>query len=206
MDILNSTIKFFAAASEAEEKTGIGVLALDIRQILIQAGTFLLLYLLVRKFALGKIVHFLEERKQTIDESLENAAKIERDLEKTAQKQEQILRKAREESDGIIAKAHEEAGALVQEAENKASAKAEEIIKNANLQIEAEISKAKSELKKDMLALVANATEVVLSEKIDQKKDAKLIETSISQQQATATDKLKTGQAKSNKQNAGSDE
>ena len=48
------------ASEAAAEKEGIAVLGIDPKAIILQAGTFLLLFLLVKKFALRGIVDTLE--------------------------------------------------------------------------------------------------------------------------------------------------
>ena len=57
-------------ASETAEKEGIAVLGIDIKAILLQAGTFVLLYLIIKKFALRGIVDTLEKRRKTIDKGV----------------------------------------------------------------------------------------------------------------------------------------
>ena len=59
-----------AAGHAAEEPAGIAALGIDPLAILAQAGTFLVLFWVVKKFALNKISATLEERRKTIDQGV----------------------------------------------------------------------------------------------------------------------------------------
>ncbi len=163
----------------AEEATGIATLGIDIKALLLQAGTFLILYLLFRKYALAKVVKALADRRETINEGLDNAELMEKRVAELREDTEAKLKQARVQADGIIAKAHDESGGLIQQAEEEASKRAEALISDARKTIEADALKAKKALRSDVLELVTSATETVLGEKIDDAKDAQLIEKAV---------------------------
>lgn len=163
------------AATEAAEPQGIAALGLNPWTILAQGVTFLVFFLLVKKFALGKIVDTIETRRKTIDESLDKAEELNRQNEEAEKRVNALLSDARKEAEEIVNKSREEAGAIVSTAENSAVEKAEKIIADGKLQIEAEVLKAREALKKETLSLVAQATEAVLGEAVDAKKSEALI-------------------------------
>lgn len=158
-----------------EEVEGIAALGIDPLAILLQSGTFLILFFIIKKYALEKIVAALEDRRRTIDESLTSAEQIEKRLALTTEETKQLLSQARNDADTVIAKAHEEAGIMIKTAEDTASSKAEQIITDAHARIDSDIAKSKKELERDMRVLVAEAVEVIIDEKLDDKKDAALI-------------------------------
>lgn len=164
------------ATEAVEEKSGLAVLGIDPKAILLQAGTFLLLFLIIRKYALQRIINTLESRRRTIEEGLTNAEKLQRMVEKTAEEQEKILAKTRLEADKILEKAQQEAGVIVKESEELAELRAAKLLDETRARIEQEVVQAKAALKKEMLQLVANAAELILEEKLDPKKDSALIE------------------------------
>ncbi len=168
-------IHILSLLASTEEPQGIAALGIDPWAILAQGLTFLVLFLLIKKFAFSKIVATLEERRKTIEGSLDRADELNKKNEEAEKRVGELLHKARKESEDIIAKSHEEAGAIVTEAEDAAAAKAEKIIEDGKLQIEAEVVKARNELKKETLGLVAQATEAVLAESVDVKKNEALI-------------------------------
>ena len=64
---------------------------------------------------------------------------------------------------------------MVADAESKAKTRAEQIVADAREQLALDVTKARESLKAETVKLVAAATEHLLHEKIDDKKDATLI-------------------------------
>ena len=168
----------------ATEESGVGVVGIDLIAILIQATTFIILFFIVKNFALEKIVKSLQDRKDKIDESLKNAEQIEKVQADTEQKVAALLKDARGQSDQIIADANTEAGAIVNKAEEEANKKADQIIADAQNKLDGDMQKARNELKKEVLDLVVAATETVLEEKADSVSDKRLIEKAIAEAKA----------------------
>lgn len=167
------TLTVLAATAEAPE--GIAALGLNPWTILAQGATFLVFFLLIKKFALGKIVDSLETRRKTIESSLDQAEELQKQNEEAEKRIGGLLSDARKEAEKIVNKSREEAGATIAAAEKSAGEKAEKIIADGKLQIEAEVIKAREALKKETLGLVAQATEAVLGEAVDAKKSEALI-------------------------------
>lgn len=165
-----------AASEAAAEPEGIAALGIDPWAILAQAVTFLVLFLLIKKFALGKIVNTLETRRKTIDKGVLLGVEMEKQKEHLDEEVEKMLQKARQEADKIIAGGQTEAGAIIKQAETDASDKAATIMADAHNRIGEDIEKAKTELKKDMIELVASATGAIIHEKVTAQSDAKLIQ------------------------------
>lgn len=165
-----------ASAEAAAEPEGIAALGIDPLAILAQAVTFLLLFFLIKKFALGKIVKTLEDRRKTIDKGVLLGLEMEKEKTELDNRVEEILAKARGEADKIIAGGQKEAGELLKQAEDDAKRKADALMADAHNRITEDIEKAKDELKRDMVNLVSHATAAVIREKVNADKDAKLIE------------------------------
>lgn len=176
MNVLDSLTTF-----ASEETTGIGALGLDWKVMLLQAGTFVLLYFIFKKYVLSKVVKVLDDRHEKIEESLKTAEDIEKRSEATNKEAEKIVAKARKDADVVIAKAHDEAGDMIKQAEDSATKKQEKMLVEAEAKIDADVKKAKVELRGELLTLVAGATETVLGEKIDADKDQDLIKKALSE-------------------------
>ncbi len=159
----------------AEKTAGIAALGIDPLAILAQAGTFLVLFWVVKKFALEKIVASLEERRKTIDKGVHLGFEMEKQRSKLEEQIEESLRETRVRADQIIAEAHKEAGEVLKAAEDSAGHKVDTMLADAHLKIEDDMKKAKVMLEKDMLNLVADATEAIIAEKLDADKDNALI-------------------------------
>ena len=163
------------AATEGEEAQGIAALGIDPLAILAQGLTFLVLFFLIKKFALGKIVNTLEERRKTIEGSLDKAEELSKKNEDAEKRVGELLSQARKDAEEVMNKGQEEAVTIVNTAEEKASTKAEKIMADGQAQIQAEVEKAKLELKKQTLDLVSQTTSIVLGETVDAKKHEELV-------------------------------
>ena len=159
-----------------EQASGIAALGIDPLAILAQALTFLVLFFVLKKFAMKGIVDTLEKRRKTIDDGVRLGLEMETEKAKLDEQVEILLQKARGEADKIIAQAHDESGSIVKEAEAKAIAKVEIMLKDAEAKIDEEIIHARKALQQETLTLVADATEKIIQTKLDQRRDAGLIE------------------------------
>ena len=166
------------AATEAAEESseGIGALGLSLPAIIASAITFLVLFLIVKKYALSGIVANLEKRENDINRGLHLTAEMDKKAAELEETVEKTLKQARSDADAIIAEAHTETGKMIQEAEEKASRKADEIILSAEGKIERDIAEARDGLKSEMAGLITEATEAILQQKLDSASDRQLVE------------------------------
>lgn len=171
--VLISLPKLFAAEESAG---GIAALGVDFKALILQIITFVLVFWLLKKFAFSKIVAKLDERRETIDQGVELGRQMAEEKSKLDMRVEELLAKARKDADKIISSGHAEAANLIKEAEQSASKKADALLADAKAKLDDDIAKAKKELEKQMLGLVADATEAVIEQKLDSSADQKLIE------------------------------
>ena len=176
--LLLSLTKF----ANAEEASGLGALGIDPVAIAAQASTFLILFLLAKKFAFKPISNTLEKRQTTIEQSIKEAEDLIEANKRTDAKIAEALKTARVESDKILKDAHAEATSIAKEAEVKAKASAEKIIEGAEAEIKLSVEKAKTELKSEVMGLVAQATESIIKQKMNDSSDKKIVEDILSNQ------------------------
>lgn len=169
-------IKLVTIFGNSEQPQGLAALGLDLVAILAQTLTFLLLFFVVKKYALEKIVNTLEDRRKTIESGVRLGRKMEAEQNKLSDKIEKELKKARSEADNIIAQSKEEASGIIRDAEEATARKVQAMLDDAHAKIEEDIATARKNLEKDVRILVANATGVILEEKLDAKKDMSLID------------------------------
>ncbi len=179
MQLIHLTLLAATESHEATSESGAAVLGVKPLAIILQTVTFLILFLVFKKFVLAKVVHTLEERRLTIEEGLKNAHEIEEAKRELATENEVIARKAREDAEKVIAKSHEEAGAIVANAATKAEKQAQAIVEKAHIQVQADVAAAREELRSELLGLVGEATEAVIDVKLDASGDKQLIEKSL---------------------------
>jgi F-type H+-transporting ATPase subunit b len=159
----------------ASEKTGIAALGIDPVAILLQLTTFVLIFLILKKFAFKTIVTKLDERREAINSGVELGREMELEKQQLDEQVQKMLHKARLEADKIVAESHHEAGSIIKEAEDKAARKIDGMLADAHLRLEQDRRRLRTELEEELVSLVADATEKLLREKVDAKKDAVLI-------------------------------
>ncbi|HEX4662042.1 MAG TPA: F0F1 ATP synthase subunit B [Candidatus Saccharimonadales bacterium] len=140
-----------------------------------QLITFILVLVLLRMFVYKKLVATLESRRAAVEQSLDQAKESAAELEQSREKVAGLIKQARAEADDIVATGQKESAAILDAAREKAVTQAEHIVTEAQARIEAEVRKARTELKKETIQLVAMATEKIIGEKLDPKKDEQLI-------------------------------
>jgi F-type H+-transporting ATPase subunit b len=158
-----------------DSSSGIGALGLNLTSFLIQLGTFIIAFLVLKKWAFKPILKVLEQRRNTIEQGVALGEKMQKEQAELQQKVAQALRDARSEADKIIAQAGEHGRQSIAAAEAKAKEKSESLIAAAEDRIDQNMKLARSQLEKELSGLVAEATEAVVGEKVDLKKDAALI-------------------------------
>lgn len=168
----------------AEEAAGIGALGINGGALLIQLVTFLLAYIVLRKFAFKPILKVLQERRDLIESGVNIGEQMKKDQAKLEEKIAQELQDARKEADSIIAAANETSRQTVREAEDKAKAKAANILAEADERIKADTQRARKRLEGELVGLISDATEAIIGEKVDAQKDAQLIDRALKGQTA----------------------
>ncbi len=167
---------YLAAAESAEES---GILGFSLQALIIQIITFILVFLLLKKFAFDKIVTLLDKRHKVIEEGVRHGQQMQREREKFENETSKIAREARHQADAIIGDAQKEAREIVRDAEKAAHTKSEIMLKDAEARIDEEAEQAKRRLEREVAELVSEVTETIVEEKVDSQKDADLIDKAI---------------------------
>lgn len=168
----------------ADSSSGIGALGIDGTAFAIQLITFLLAFLVLKRWAFTPIVKIMEQRRKTIEQGVALGEQMKKEQAELEKKVAGELHKAREQADGIIAAAQTQARQTVQNAEEAAGKKADGIIDAAHDRIAQDTARARKQLEREMIGLVSEATEAIIDEKVDAQKDAALIEKALKEQHA----------------------
>jgi F-type H+-transporting ATPase subunit b len=168
----------------AESSSGIGALGVDGKAFLIQLITFVLAFWVLQRYAFKPIIKVLRERRETIEQGVKLGEEMQKERAKLDAQVEKTLHDARAEADGIIAGAQDTARQTVREAEDKARDKAAGILEQADARIVQDTARARKQLEKELVGLISDATEAIIEEKVDAKKDAQLIERALKERQA----------------------
>src|SRR5438876_3600908 len=123
-----------------------------------QVISFVIVALLLRRFAYKPILGVLEERRQRIAEGQLNAEKIQKQLAEAEQRYAEILAKANAEAQRMIDEARESSAHLAERKQQEAIAAAEQIIAKAREASAIEHERTMESLKRELGRLVVDTT------------------------------------------------
>ena len=151
---------------------------------MIQLTTFVLAYLLLKRFAFTPIIAALRERRETIEAGVKLGEEMRAERAKLGARVEKTLHETRRQADEIIAGAQDAGRQAIREAEEKARQKAAGILESAESRIVQDTARARKQLEKEVVGLISEATEAIIDEKVDAKKDAALIDRALKESRA----------------------
>jgi F-type H+-transporting ATPase subunit b len=130
----------------------------NLQLFLSQVISFVIVAVLLRRFAYKPILNVLHERRERIAESLRNADKIKQQLAEAEKRHAEILAKANAEAQRMIDEARESAEHVAERKEQEAIAAAEQIIAKAREASMLEHERTMAELKRELGRLVVETT------------------------------------------------
>jgi F-type H+-transporting ATPase subunit b len=140
------------------------------------AITFLLLLVVLSRFAWGPIVKMLDERARTIHEAIDEAKKERAEAERMLAEQKESLARATREAAALAKRNQQEVEVLRQELTAKARQEADELVASARKQIIEEKSKAVGELRHLAADLAIDAASRLIKSSLDEKAQRQLVE------------------------------
>ena len=143
---------------------------------------FLTVLFILRKVAWGPILKALNDREESIANSLREAEKAREEMAELNSDNEKLLQEARAKRDAMLKESKELASTLVSDAKNEARAVAAKEIESARLAIETERKAAIAELKAEVAKLSVEIAERLIKEELaNSEKQKNLIDKLISE-------------------------
>jgi F-type H+-transporting ATPase subunit b len=130
----------------------------NLKLFLSQVISFVIVALLLRKFAYKPILAVLAQRRQQIAEAQLNAEKIKQQLAEAEQRHAEILSKANAQAQKMIDDARESASHVAERKQQEAVAAAEQIMAKAREASAIEHEKTMTDLKRELGRLVVDTT------------------------------------------------
>lgn len=158
-------------SAEIFEKLGING-ALLISQIV----NFVLLIILLKKFAYDPVLKMLNDRSEKIEKSLKQAKKIGEELKNAEETRVKEIRKAKEEAQDIVKKAYETAEINAQKTIEETKKKTQDIVQKAKEEIQIEKDKSIKEAREEISDLAIEIAEKIIKRNLDGDTQKKLIE------------------------------
>jgi F-type H+-transporting ATPase subunit b len=127
-------------------------------KFLAQVFIFLIVYLVLRKYAFGPVAEMLELRRARIAEGEENLAKIKADQAAAEARAQEAIDKANAQAEHMIEEAKTSAAAIGEKKTQEAIAEANQIVTKAKEAAKLEKERVAAELKRDFGRLVVDTT------------------------------------------------
>ncbi len=170
------------AAEQATTSTDQGVLAslgINGTLFLFQLINFTIVALILWYLILKPLTTKMSERQKMIDDSIDNAKKIETNLGMSEKKYQEKIDQAKVEANKIMEKSQQEAIQAGEALKDKAKKDIEQLVEQAKKNIKIERDESISEIKQQAAELIVSAAEKILSAKIDMEKDSKIIDEAV---------------------------
>lgn len=127
-----------------------------------QALIFLLLLILLAKFAWKPIINSLKIREESIQEALDSAVRAKEEMSQLQADNQKLLEEARLEKDKILKEAREIANSIKEEAHTNATTQTEKMINDAKLAINTEKNAAMAEVRQQVSQLSLHIAEKLM--------------------------------------------
>ena len=156
-----------------------GILDVETIMALLLWGTFIVVLIVLQKFAWKPILAGLKQREDDIRKSVENADRIKAELAAVEASKAKILEEAKDKANIIIEQSRKLGNELAGQIEQRAKKNAEEIISSAHQEIEGERERVRNALKKESAQTAVSLAEKILKENLDTEKNRNLINQAI---------------------------
>jgi F-type H+-transporting ATPase subunit b len=143
--------------------------------------TFLTLVVLLKKFAWTPLLKALEERRASIEKSVEDAKRATAELQRVQEESARLMAEARAEAAGIVTRSRADADRFREEMRKKAVEDAQVIVKNAEKEIQLETARAIAQLRTEAVDLSVAIASKLLRKNISAADNDALIQDAIGQ-------------------------
>lgn len=153
-----------------------GGLGINLYAFIAQLVSFGIVFWVLAKFGFPIIQKTLEQRRQIIQEGVENAERAKRDLVEATAKAEEILRQASVEGQERIERATKMADQEAQRILEEAQVRAAQVEQQQIERIRQEAARARAELSRLVVNLSIGAAGKVISKSVDTKDNRRMVE------------------------------
>jgi len=144
--------------------------------LLTQLISFLILFLLLKKFLYRPVIKMLEDRAEKIKTSLEAADKVKQEAEQTIAANESLMLKAREESQALISESREQAKKIKESELEKSKLQIEIERKRALDEIRSEEDKIINNIRSEFSGLAISAAEKIIEREVNENNHKEIIQ------------------------------
>ncbi|MBT3817052.1 MAG: F0F1 ATP synthase subunit B [Candidatus Magasanikbacteria bacterium] len=132
---------------------------------------FLVVFLILKKYAFKPITKVIAERQKKAEDTVENFQKAKSELQMAEQKAQTLIDEAKVEANRTIEKSHETAQAQAVDMKEKAKAEIESLIVQAKKNIAIDRLEMQDSLRTETVELVIKVVEKIVGNKLDNATD-----------------------------------
>ena len=136
---------------------------------------FVILMIVLAKFAFPPILGYAAAREKRIQEQIDEAARQREETQKLLEEQKQLLAKSRTDAQSLIAEAQKDAERVRRETLEKARLEQEEILARAKREIEDERARAIESLRREAVDLAVAAASKLVEKRLDSQEDRRIV-------------------------------
>lgn len=162
--------------AEAVDETLLGTFGIRPDLFIAQLFNFILVLLVLWRFAYKPIMKMLDEREKRIAKSIKDAEEIGKRLKEVEDERENILQNSRIEAQAIVEKAMHETEERKKEMIDAAKREVERVIVRGKDQLAEERDAMMLEMRKEIIDVAIRAAAKIALEKVDEKKSQSLAE------------------------------
>ena len=179
------TVAFVALAAlplHAQEPAGgLSPFAGNLGNAIWTLAIFLIVVVVLGKFAWGPVLALLKQREEFIHRSLSDAKRDRDEAEARLKEHTAKLQSAQAEAVGIVEGARRDAARLREEMREKARSEAETIVRNAQRQIQLETSRALQQIRQEAADMSVMIASKLLQRNLSKEDNERLIEEALRQ-------------------------
>jgi F-type H+-transporting ATPase subunit b len=168
-------------ASAQEAEVNLSPFAGNVGNAVWTLTIFVLVVLVLGKFAWGPILTLLQDREAFIHKSLADAKRDRDEAEARLKEYTEKLQAARNEAAAMIETARRDAGRLRDELKQKAQADAEGVMRNAERQIQLETQRALGQIRSEAVELSLSIASKLIKRNLSKEDNATLIDETLKQ-------------------------
>ena len=142
--------------------------------------TFAITFLVLRKYAFGPIQRVIDERRERIRQSIEEADRAREEARRLLEEHRKLIGQAKAEAEAILAEARKTREAMEVRMRDETEAERQRRLEETRRQIEAETQRALEQIRAEVAELTLAATAKVTGKVLDRDDHRKLIEEAIS--------------------------
>lgn len=141
----------------------------DFGLIFWQIVSFVVVFLILAKYAWKPILNMIDQREKLINDAVKSATEINDKMAKINEEKEKIILQANFEKNQILHETVESRKKILLQAEQDAKSMAQKMINDAKKDIEMERNKAINDIKKEVMNMSVDIAETLMKEQLDSK-------------------------------------